>query len=139
MKRYLIPVMLLLGAAPAFAQTHAALAPDAQQKVEATRARFRDQMKPLWQDARATRQSLRAEVQKAQPDDSTLVQLENKLASDRQQMQALHARQQTELKSELTPAQYAQLMLRHPRFGRRMHGGARGGSNGSSGNDGNVQ
>ena len=128
MKRFVIPVMLMLGAAaPAFAQPqpNAQLDPDLRAKVEVVSARFRDQAKPIWQDARATRESLKAEVAKAQPDDATLVQLENRLASDRQQMQALHAQKQAELKKELTPKQYAQLMLRHPRFGRRFHGDGR--------------
>jgi Spy/CpxP family protein refolding chaperone len=128
MKRYLIPVMLLLGAAPAFAQGAGAnLPPDVQQKIDASRAQFRAQMKPIFEDVRATRQSLRDELQKAQPDDGKLVQLEDRLASDRQQMQALHAQKQAELKRELTPSQYAKLMLSRPRFGRRMHGGGRPG------------
>ncbi|HEX8951975.1 MAG TPA: hypothetical protein VF945_09025 [Polyangia bacterium] len=130
MKRYLIPVMLLVGAAaPAFAQpndNNSSLDPDLRAKVEVVSARFRDQAKPLWQDARATRESLKTELQKAQPDDGTLVRLEDRLASDRQQMQALHAQQQAELKKELSPRQYAQLVLSRPRFGRRMHGGGRG-------------
>jgi len=128
MKRFVIPVMLMLGAAaPAFAQSqpNAQVDPDLRAKVEVVSARFRDQAKPLWQDARATRESLKAELQKAQPDDATLVQLEDRLASDRQQMQALHAQKQAELKKELTPKQYAQLMLSHPRFGRRFHGAGR--------------
>ena len=130
MKRFVIPVMLMLGAAaPAFAQSsqpNAQLDPDLRAKVMAVSSRFRDQAKPVWQDARATRESLKAELQKAQPDDATLTQLEDRLASDRQQMQALHAQNQAELKKELTPKQYAQLMLRHRRFGRGFHGGARG-------------
>ncbi len=128
MKRYILPLMLLVGAAtPALAQPQAGahLDPDLRAKVQVVSQRFRDQAKPLWQDARATRESLKSELAKAQPDDATLVQLEDRLASDRQQMQALHAQKQAELKKELTPKQYAQLMLARPRFGRRFHGGGR--------------
>ena len=139
MKRHLIPIMLLVGAAaPAFAQgnANANVDPELRAKVQAVSAQFRDQVKPLWQDARATRESLRAELAKAQPDDATLTQLEDRLASDRQQLMALHGQRQAELKKELTPKQYAELMLRHPRFGRRMHGGARpDGSGAGNGTD----
>jgi len=127
MKRFVIPVMLMLGAAaPAFAQPrngNATLDPDLRAKVMAVSAKFRDQAKPIWQDARATRESLKSELAKAQPDDATLVQLEDRLASDRQQMAALHQQKQAELKKELSPRQYAQLVLSRPRFGHRMHGG----------------
>ena len=128
MKRYLLPVMLLIGAAaPAFAQTNVAVTPETQQKIEAARAQFRGEGKPIFEDMRATRQALAAEMQKAQPDDGKLVQLENQLASDRQQMQALHAKQQAALKSQLSPKEYAQLMLSRKHFGRRHHGGGGGG------------
>ena len=139
MKRYVIPVMLLLGAAaPAFAQGNGnqAVDPDLRAKVQAVRAQFRDQAKPLWQDARATRESLRAELAKAQPDDATLTQLEDRLASDRQQMMAIRVQGQAELKKELSPKQYAELMLRHRHFGRRFHGGERGVGNAAGTNGG---
>jgi Skp family chaperone for outer membrane proteins len=135
MKRFLVvPVMMLLGAAPAFAQSDvpaaaaaapAAMTPELHQKLEAVRARFMPQVKPIAEDAFATRKALRDEVQKAQPDDGTLTRLEDRLASDRQQLESLRAQKQAELKRELTPQQYAQLMLRHGHFGHRMHGGER--------------
>jgi Spy/CpxP family protein refolding chaperone len=127
MKRYLIPVMMLLGAAPAFAQTNAAVTPETQQKIEAVRAKFRGQGKPIFEDMRATRTALQTEMQKAQPDDGKLVQLEDRLSSDRQQLQSLHAQKQAALKSQLSPKEYAQLMLSRKHFGRR-HGGNRGGA-----------
>jgi heavy-metal resistance protein len=124
MKRFVIPMMLLLGAAPAFAQTTAPAATSpAQQQIEATRTRFQSQMKPLWQDAKATRQALSAELQKSAPDNATLQQLTDKLTSDRQQLHSLRSQQLAELKDQLSPQQYAKLMLRHPGFGRHMHGG----------------
>lgn len=131
MKRYLLSAMLLIGAAtPAFAnESVGKLPPELQQKVQATHARFKDQMKPLWQDARAARQALKDEMAKPQPSDATLSQLEDRLASDRDKMQALHQQAQSELRRQLSPQELAQLMLaRGERFGHRMHHG--GGDNG---------
>ena len=129
MKRFILPVMLMLGAAaPAFAQPEgggAQLDPALRAKVQAMMSGVRDQAKPIWQDARTTREALKAEMQKAQPDDATLVQLEDRLASDRQQLQALRADKQAELKKQLSPKEYAQLMLARHHFGRRFHGGGR--------------
>jgi membrane-bound lytic murein transglycosylase B len=122
MKRLLVvPVMMLLGAAPAFAAPSTAMSPELHQKLEASRARWKEQAKPIAQDAFAARKALRDELQKAQPDDATLTQLADRLASDRQQLQSLRAEKQAELKRELTPQEYATLMLRRPHFGHRMH------------------
>ena len=146
MNRFLLPVMLLLGAAaPAFAQPDPAATQQARQETvdakldsfgarlgldanelarfRGTLDRFRSQVKPLRQDAMATRRTLRDEMNKAQPNDGALAQLTDRLASDRQQIQTLQVQKQAELKRELTPQQYAKLMMAHPRFGRRMHGG----------------
>jgi len=132
MKRYLVPIMMLLGAAPAFAQTNnAAVTPETQQKIQAARAQFREQGKPIFQDMRATRQALQDEMQKATPDDGKLTQLEDRMSSDRQQLQSLHQQQQQALKSQLSPKEYAQLMLSHKHFGRR-HFGNRGGDGSGS-------
>jgi Spy/CpxP family protein refolding chaperone len=146
MKRFVLPVMLLLGAAPAFAQTAPTTTSDqARQEMIDARidtlgarlgldaaglARFRatvehfgSQSKPLRQDLFATRGALRDELAKAQPDDGKLTQLTDRLASDRQQMQSLEAQKLAELRHELTPQQYAKLMMARGRFfGRHMHG-----------------
>jgi Spy/CpxP family protein refolding chaperone len=120
MKRYLIPVMLLVGAAaPAFAQPNAAVTPETQQKIEAVRAQFRGEGKPIFEDMKATRQALQDEMQKAQPEDGKLTQLEERLSADRQQLEALHAKKQAALKSQLSPKEYAQLVLSRKHFGRR--------------------
>ena len=135
MKRYLVPVMLLLGAAPAFAQSSSSVTPATRQKIEAVRASVRPQMKPLWQDARAAREELRAELAKAQPDDGKLTQLEDRLASDRQQMQALRVQSQAQLARELSPRERAELILSRKHFGRGMHGGHRHGGGDNGGGD----
>jgi Spy/CpxP family protein refolding chaperone len=137
--------MLLLGAAPAFAQPDPTATQQAKQERvdaridslgarlgldDASLGRFRDtverfasQLKPLRQDLFATRQTLRDEMQKAQPDDGKVTQLTDRLASDRQQMQSLQVQKMAELRRELSPEQYAKLVLAHQRFGRHMHGG----------------
>jgi Spy/CpxP family protein refolding chaperone len=147
MNRFLLPVMLLLGAAPAFAQPDPAATQQAKQEMvdakldafgarlgldanelgrfRGTLDRFHSQLKPLRQDAMATRRTLRDEMAKAQPDDGKLAQLTDRLASDRQQIQSLQAQKMAELRHELTPQQYAKLMLARARFGRHMHGGGR--------------
>ena len=125
MKRMLLSAMLLLGAAaPALAHEGALskLPPDVQQKVKATHERFKPELQPVFGDMRSARQALRAEMGKATPDAATLSQLEDRLAADRQKMMAVRDEVQKELRSELTPQEYAQLMLsRHERFGRRFH------------------
>ena len=144
MKRLLIPALLFLGAAPAFAQTDATastqarhermearldtfgarlgLDADALAGFRATLERYHGQMKPLRADARQARQSLRDELASAQPDAGRVTQLTERLERDRQQMQSLRAQQMAELKRELTPQQYAKLLLRRPHMGRHMHG-----------------
>ncbi|HEY2747710.1 MAG TPA: periplasmic heavy metal sensor [Polyangia bacterium] len=131
MKRFLVvPIMLLLGAAPAFAAPgqgqnlqNLGLSADAQAQVQATRAKYKDQLKPLFQDMRTTHQSMRAELQKPAPDDATLSQLTDHLQTDRQQMMAIRQQQNAEIRKELTPTQYAKLMMARARFfGRHMHG-----------------
>jgi dsDNA-specific endonuclease/ATPase MutS2 len=135
MKRYLLSAMLLLGAAaPALANEGAAkanLSPELSQKVQAERGKYKDQLKPLWQDMRDANQALRAEMAKAQPSDATLAQLEERIAGDRAKMQQLHQQMQSELKSQLSPKEIAQLMIaRQDHFGRRFHhrGGGEGGN-----------
>jgi heavy-metal resistance protein len=135
MKRYLLSAMLLLGAAtPALANegaTTSKLSPELQQKVQANRGKYKDQMKPLWQDMRDANQSLRTEMAKPQPSDATLSQLEDRIAGDRQKMQQLHQQAQSELRAQLSPKEIAQLMIaRQEHFGRGFHhhrGGGEGG------------
>ena len=99
---------------------------DAQGKaaVQATFSRYRTQMKPVWQDMRATRQALKAELAGGK-DPSKLSSLTAQLTSDRGKLAALQQSKMGELQSELTPAQYAQLVV--SRHGRRFgHGHGHG-------------
>jgi len=135
MKRYLLSAMLLLGAAaPALANEGGAkanLSPELSQKVQATRGKYKDQMKPLWQDMKSANDALRAEMAKPQPSDATLSDLESRIAGDRTRMQQIHQQMQSELRSQLSPKEIAQLMIaRHDHFGRRFHHGHGGGSDG---------
>jgi hypothetical protein len=125
MKRMLLSTMLLLGAAmPALAHegAEAKLSPEVQKTVQDARARFRPELEPVFSDMRSARQSLRAEMQKAQPDAATLSQLEDRIAADHQKMMAVRSEMQKELRGTLTPEEYAQLVLsRHEGFGHRHH------------------
>jgi Spy/CpxP family protein refolding chaperone len=93
-------------------------------KLEATFARYGAQMRPLWQDAHQTREALRAELAGAK-DATRIATLTTQLKNDRAQLQALRTAKMNELQQELTPAQYAQLIVsRHE--GRRFHHGRHG-------------
>jgi hypothetical protein len=98
---------------------------DAQGKaaVQATFSRYRTQMKPVWQDMHATRQALKAELAGGK-DPGKLSSLTAQLTSDRQKLGSLQQAKMGELQTELTPAQYAQLVV--SRHGRRFgHGHGR--------------
>jgi Skp family chaperone for outer membrane proteins len=85
---------------------------DAQGKaaLESTFARYREQMQPVRQDVRQTRQALRAELRGAK-DAKRLASLTAQLSSDRQKLQSLRAAKMSALQQQLTPAQYAQLVV----------------------------
>jgi Spy/CpxP family protein refolding chaperone len=76
--------------------------------------------KTMWESRRA----LKDELASAKPDNARIAQLTDELAGTRSQMQSIHAQRQAELKSELTPQQYAQLLV--SRHGRGMHRHGRG-------------
>ena len=141
-KRTMAFAMLgLLGAAPAFA--HEGRSPEAQKELKAARMnrlaeklgldaageaklkeifqKFRALEAPLMTDARATRLALKEMLAAATPDEAKVSALSARLESDRQQMRAVAQRRSLELKSVLTPTQYARLMLEHHRFGRGFH------------------
>jgi Spy/CpxP family protein refolding chaperone len=146
MNRMMIPLMLLLGGAPALAQPvanariearhemgekrlermTARLGLDAESaaRVRATFEKYRAELAPVRQTLWTTRTALKAELAAPQPDSAKLSQLTDQLASARSDMQAIHARKIAELKSELTPRQFAELVV--ARQGRGMHGHGRG-------------
>jgi Spy/CpxP family protein refolding chaperone len=93
-------------------------------KLEATFARFGAEMQPVVQDLRQTRQALRTELAGAK-DAGRLSSLTAQLTSDRAKLQELRTAKMNELQSQLTPEQYAQLIVsRHE--GRRFHHGRHG-------------
>jgi hypothetical protein len=59
-------------------------------------------------------QALQQELAAAQPDPNRLTQLSNQLTSGRQQVEAIETQRLAELQQELTPAQFAKLLLRRP-------------------------
>jgi Spy/CpxP family protein refolding chaperone len=158
MKRLLLPMMLLLGGAPAFASPAPAAATPAKQELtdaridaygarlgldagelerfRATMVRYRTELLPLRSDARAARASLGEELAREKPDDGKLTQLSERLANDRERMRTVEAQRMSELRRELTPQQYAKLLLsRSHHDGRRghRHGQRRAGRHGASG------
>ena len=134
MKRTMLLMFLsLLGAAP-LAMAHEGhegqrmdrlssklgLDAEAKAKVEQTFERYRSQMQPLREDARSTREALKAELASARPDEARISTLTAQLQNDRRQLMTVGQQRSAELKTELTPSQYAKLMLaRHHHFGRR--------------------
>jgi Spy/CpxP family protein refolding chaperone len=95
---------------------------DARQadSFRATFAKYRAQLAPLRQDALQTRRALRGALAAPQPDDRRVAQLTDQLASDRRQMRDVESQRMSDLKEQLTPTQYARLVLeRHEaRMGR---------------------
>jgi Spy/CpxP family protein refolding chaperone len=150
MKRILIPLMLVLGGAPAFAQTVTDARVEARHengerrferltsrlgldaataaKVRATFEKYRGEAQPARQTMWQSRRALKDELAAASPDQARVAQLTDQLAGARAQLQAIHTQRMAELKSELTPSQYAKLIVERHGFGRRMHhhGRARG-------------
>ncbi|MBS2028361.1 MAG: periplasmic heavy metal sensor [Deltaproteobacteria bacterium] len=162
MKRTMIPLMALLGGAPALAlaaetsNTPATNAPssgseaqcphamgekmagklglDAQAtaKFDQTNEKFREQMKPVWQDARQTQDALKQELAKPQPDSTKLTSLSDQLTNDHQKLVSLQQQKLSALKSELTPEQYAQFLVNRGEVARGMFHHGMGESAGES-------
>lgn len=80
--------------------------------VAQTLAKYRAQLEPIRQAEQQTAQALQQELAAAQPDPARLTQLANQLTSGRQQVEAVDAQELAELQQELTPAQFAKLVLR---------------------------
>ena len=155
MKRMIFPVMALLAGAPALARAAAPVAgtpgeasecpgfagghaehmasklgldPTAKAKFEETNQKYFGQMKPVWQDVKQKDEALKAELAKPKPDESQLTKLSDGITSDREKIASLEQDRLNALKSELTPEQYAKLLVtQHEmagRFHHEMHGGA---------------
>ncbi|MCU1278124.1 MAG: hypothetical protein JWM53_1670 [bacterium] len=132
-----LPLMLLFAATPALAQGSpsnatstpsqpnstndetAAIARDlgldaaTAAAVAQTIAKYQAQLDPIRQSEQQTVQTLQQELAAAQPDPARLTQLANQLTSDRQQAAAIDTQRLAELQQELTPAQFAKLLLHH--------------------------
>jgi Spy/CpxP family protein refolding chaperone len=153
MRTMVLPLMMLLASAPAFAQTSAAESgPDARAEqrqqlldnrvdmlagklgldaaatatLRQTLVRYGAQAAPLRKDSWQTRRALEEELAKPQPDAARVTQLTDQLSSDRQKMMSIEAQRQAELKQQLTPVQYAQLVMSRHAMGRGGHHGMRG-------------
>lgn len=93
-------------------------------EVRATFEKYRAQMMPIRQQLKQTRAALQAELANAQPDETKVASLTAQLQSGRRQMVGVAQARSAELQKELTPTQYAKLVLHHRhRFGRGGHFG----------------
>ena len=156
MKKIALPILMLLAGAPAFAQTQAAptapaassdraqqhqqfvdqeltqltsklgLTGDAANQLKQTFAKYQTQLQPLRQSQWQTMKSLRTELAASAPDASKLSQLSDQLIANRQQMQTIEQQRTQELKTQLTPQQFAQLIMSRHQMGREMHRHMRG-------------
>jgi Spy/CpxP family protein refolding chaperone len=147
MKRLVLPLMLLLGA-PAFAQgapstdrqpqpaadadagqlaTKLGLDSAATAALRQTFAKYQAQLQPVRQDLWQTVKAIRQELAAPQPNSSRLAQLEDQLTSDKQKLQSIETSRSAELRAQLTPVQYGQLIINRRGFGRGMHRHLRGG------------
>ncbi len=92
--------------------------------VRATFQKSRAQAAPIWQAQRATRQALRTELAGPQPNEARVKELTAQLESGRQQLQTIRVARTNELQQELTPQQFAKLLVAregHFRGGRGAH------------------
>jgi Spy/CpxP family protein refolding chaperone len=144
MRKTIVPLMLLLAGTPALAQEHggSTVSPEQRQELfndemsqmastlgldsaasarfKATLQKYRGQAAPIGKDLHATFQALKQEMASPQPGPNRLTQLADQLTSDRQKLQAIDAQRLSELRQQLTPQQYAQLLLKRRAFGRDM-------------------
>ena len=126
----MIALMLTMGA-PAFARNFVekkvehitaklALDPASADKLRALMVKQHEQVAPLRKEAWETRSALKAELANPKPDQRRVLQLTDQLTRGRQQMQTLRTQHMAELKAQLTPEQFAQLLVsRHGHHGGR--------------------
>ena len=143
MNKMMVGLMLLLSGASAFAQqsepatesrsemrehfvdrlaVRLGLDEAGSAQLKATFAKYSAQLLPLRKDARQTSEELRQAV--TANDTARVTQLTDRLTSDRRQMRALHEARTAELRTQLTPEQFAKMIAFGPRhhFGRHMKG-----------------
>jgi Spy/CpxP family protein refolding chaperone len=143
--------MMLLAGAPAFAQTGSAGSAEHEQmrqermegridqlvgklgldaagaaRLRQTIASYQAQLGPLHKEQWQTRKALKDELAAAQPNAAKLSQLTDELAANRQKMQAIEAQRAADLKQQLTPQQFAQLVVSRREMGREFHKHMRG-------------
>jgi Spy/CpxP family protein refolding chaperone len=155
-QRIVVPLMLLLGGSPVVAFAHqGGPSPEVRQQIvsqeidqlaqklgldaagsarfKGTFARYQSELRPLHKDAFETRRALKQELASAQPNQGKVVQLTDQLTSDRDQMRSIQQRRMAELKSQLTPTQYAQLLLSRREVARDLRSKLRAASSSGSG------
>jgi hypothetical protein len=143
MTRKLVPLLLLLAGAPAFAQTNAPVSSQERQQIvnhevdqlvnklgldASGAARFRQtfasyqaKLAPLRKEQFQAHRALKQELANPQPDAARLSQLTDDLQNNRLKMQSIEQERSAELRQQLTPAQYAQLIVSRREIMRDMH------------------
>jgi len=140
MNKWMMGLMLVFSA-PALADTAArdgrphfvervsarvGLDAEAAARLDATFQKFRAQAQPVRQDAHQTARALREELRMGRADEAKVTQLTAQLAADRQKLRAIHTARLAEVQKDLTPVQYAKLLMlhhsRHNHQGRRQQG-----------------
>jgi Spy/CpxP family protein refolding chaperone len=134
--------MLLLAGAPAFAQTGSGPSAQRQQimdnelsqlasklgldpagtaRFRQTLAKYQAQLGPLHREQWQARKALKDELAAPQPNAARLTQLTDELTNNRQTMQTIEAQRSAELRQQLTPQQFAQLVVSRREMMRDMH------------------
>ncbi len=95
------------------------LDPAAATNLKATMGRFRAQAMPLRQSARQTRRALKEELQSGSPNQARVASLTTQLLNDRSQLRAIGQERLDSLKGQLTPTQFATLIVSRREMGRQ--------------------
>jgi hypothetical protein len=101
--------------------SRAGVDPSALAGLRPTLVQYAAQLAPLRQNAWQTRRALKEALANPQPDGAVITRLTDQLSSDREQMQQIRAQEMQQVRRELTPDQYARLLVSGGGWSRRGH------------------
>jgi Spy/CpxP family protein refolding chaperone len=101
--------------------SRAGVDPSAVARLRPALLKFAEQLAPLRQNAWQARGALKDALASPKVDDAVLTRLTDQLSADRQQLQEIRAQEMEQLRRELTPAQYARLLVAQRAWGHRDH------------------
>jgi Heavy-metal resistance len=93
--------------------------------LRTTFARYGAQVAPLRKDARVTRHALKEELKSGSPDQGRVSSLTAQLMNDRAQLRTIQSARLEAVKAQLTPTQFAQLIVSRREMGRQFRGDMR--------------